>query len=108
MPSDYYQSSEWGLSDRLTTNQVWDGFLIFSLLEDAQRQGYLLNVPHSGEQSNRFKEAMEKRNKRIIMEGQPDAVQHACDLCMRVFLMPDGTYRKLFCNQVLLYLLDGI
>ena len=96
MPSDYYQSSEWGLSDRLTTNQVWDGFLIFSLLEDAQRQGYLLNVPHSGEQSNRFKEAMEKRNKRIIMEGQPDAVQHACDLCMRVFLMPDGTYRTLF------------
>ncbi|KJA15025.1 hypothetical protein HYPSUDRAFT_72271 [Hypholoma sublateritium FD-334 SS-4] len=95
VPDDgYYQPNEWGLSDRLTTLQVWDGFLIFSLLEDAQTQGTLLNVPHSGDQSNRFKEAMEARNKRIIMEGQPDAVQHACDLCMRVFLMPDGTYRK--------------
>ena len=48
-------------------------------------------MPHTGDQADRFKPAMEERNRWIVLNGQPDAVQHACDLCMRVFLLPDGT-----------------
>jgi len=35
---------------------------------------------------------MEARNRRIVMFGQPDAVRHALDICMRVYLEPDGSY----------------
>ena len=48
-------------------------------------------MPHTGDQADRFKPAMEERSRWITLNGQPDAVRHACDLCMRVFLQPDGT-----------------
>ncbi|PPR02945.1 hypothetical protein CVT24_012157 [Panaeolus cyanescens] len=86
--------SEWGLNDVLRTDHVWDSFIILGLLEDAKLRGHLLTVPHTGDQSERFKFAMEERNEWIVLNGQPDAVQHTCDKCMRVFLMPDGTYKK--------------
>ena len=89
-----FQPLEWGLSDTLTTNQVWDTFIILGLLEDAQLQAKLLEVPHTGDQANRFKAAMEERNEWIILNSQPDAVRHACDLCMQIFLMPDGRFRE--------------
>jgi hypothetical protein len=89
----YFQPYEWGLSNSLTTNHVWDAFVILSLLDDAVSRGHHLVVPHSGTQTNRFKAAMEGRNRWIVLNGQPDAVRHACDLCMRIFLMPDGTFR---------------
>ena len=91
--SDYFQPYEWGLSDTLTTNHVWDSFVILSLLDDAVSRGHLLIVPHSGTQSDRFNMAMEECTRWIVLNGQPDAVRHACDLCMRIFLMPDGTFR---------------
>jgi hypothetical protein len=93
----YFQPYEWGLSNTLTTNHVWDGFVILSLLDDAVFRGHLLVVPHSGAQSDRFKAAMEERSQWIVLHGQPDAVRHACDLCMRIFLMPDGTFRTHTC-----------
>ena len=52
----------------------------------------LLSVPHIGSQVDRFKVAMEERSRWIILNGQPDAVWHACDRCMRIFSMPDGSY----------------
>jgi len=70
---------------------VWDSFVILSLLEDGVRRGRVLSVPHTGDQADRFKPAMEERNQWIVLNGQPNAVRHACDLCMRVFLQPDGT-----------------
>jgi hypothetical protein len=88
----YFQPSEWGLSNRLTTNHIWDGFVILSLMEDAVVCSRLLRVPHIGSQADRFKLAMEERNNRIILNGQPDAVRHACDRCMRIFSMPDGSF----------------
>lgn len=94
----YFQPSEWGLSNRLHVNHIWDGFTILSLLEDAVSRSIFLKVPHGGLQSNRFQLAMEERNKWIILNGQPDAVCHACDRCMRIFLMPDGTYREIHSN----------
>ena len=51
-------------------------------------------VPHTGLQADRFKAAMEERNEWIVLNGQPDAVRHVCDRCMRIFLMPDGSFRE--------------
>jgi hypothetical protein len=87
----YSQPSDWGLSNNLTTNQVWDSFVILSLLEDGVRRGRLLSVSHMGDQADRFKPAMEERSRWIVLNGQPGAVRHVCDLCMRVFLQPDGS-----------------
>jgi hypothetical protein len=96
MDHGYFQPSEWGLSNRLTTNQVWDAFVILSLLEVGIFRGRLLKVPHTGPQSDRFKAAMEERNEWIVLNGhwQPDAVRHVCDRCMHIFLMPDGSFRE--------------
>jgi hypothetical protein len=61
-------------------------------MEDAVVCSRLLRVPHIGSQADRFKLAMEERNNWIILNGQPDAVRHACDCCIRIFLMPDGNF----------------
>jgi hypothetical protein len=70
------------------TNHIWDAFIILSLLEDAVACERLLRVPHIGSQADRFKVSMEERNRWIILNGQPDAVRHARDRCMRIFSMP--------------------
>ena len=92
----YFQAYKWGLSNTLTTNHVWDGFMILSLLDDAVSRGHLLLVPHTGAQSDCFKAAMEEHSQWIVLQEQPDAVRHACDLCMQIFHMPDGTFRVSF------------
>ena len=94
---DYFNTSEWGLSNTLTTNQIWDAFVLLSLLEDSVFRQKILSAPHDGNQNHRFRKAMEERNAWVIINGQPDAVRHACNLCMRVFLMTDGTYRMFYC-----------
>ncbi|KIJ92346.1 hypothetical protein K443DRAFT_113758, partial [Laccaria amethystina LaAM-08-1] len=83
-----------GLSDRPTTDHVWDAFVILSLLEDHVSQGTLLTVPHTGNQCDWFKVAMEDRTSWIIMQGQPNAVQHVCDKCMRIFEGRDGQFHE--------------
>ncbi|PPQ88324.1 hypothetical protein CVT25_012449 [Psilocybe cyanescens] len=62
MNNGSFEPSVWGMSSTLMTNQVRDAFIILCLLEDAQFRGHLLIVPHTGDQSNRFKAAMEDRN----------------------------------------------
>ena len=44
-----------------------------------------LSVPHTGDQDQRFLKAMETRNQRFILYGQPGTVRHCCNRCMRVF-----------------------
>jgi hypothetical protein len=85
----------WPLTDSLNTNQVWDGIVIFGLLEDHTTQGTLLQVPHTGPQADRFKRAMRDRNTRIAINGQPDAVRHTCDKCMRIYDVDSGKSRTL-------------
>ena len=87
--------SGWPLTDSLNTAQVWDGIVIFGLLEDHTTQGTLLQVPHTGSQADRFKEAMCNRNTRIALNGQPDAVRHTCDKCMRIYDLESGESRML-------------
>lgn len=85
--------SKWPFGTKLTTNHIWDGFTIAALLDNHQWQGTHLQVPHIGEQKDRFKAAMEERNNQIVLFGQPDAVCHICDKCMCIYQM-DSEYRK--------------
>lgn len=86
--------SGWPMTDSLNTTQVWDGIVIMGLLEDHTSQGTLLEVPHTGSQADRFKKAMRDRNTRIALNGQPDAVRHTCDKCMRIYDIEGGESRR--------------
>ena len=79
---------------RLATEHVWDAFVIYSLLDDKQRNGERLKVPHIGDQADKFTYAMEERNCNIILYEQPDSVTHACDKCLRVYETGGGEIRK--------------
>lgn len=54
------------------------------LLEDHHRRSSVLSVPHGGDQSSRFKVAMQERNNRIRLYGQ-DELRHHCEKCVRVY-----------------------
>jgi len=82
----YLADDKWQFVPRLTANQVWDGFIILALLRDAISNQERLQVPHKGQQKDRFRAVMSARNISIICNGQPDAVRHACDRCLRVYL----------------------
>ncbi|KAI0042629.1 hypothetical protein FA95DRAFT_1635974 [Auriscalpium vulgare] len=75
---------DWRFSFTLTTEQVWDAFVILALLRDHERRGELLHIPHTGDQRDRFMAAMEHRNTRIVKEGQPE-LRHYCDRCIRFY-----------------------
>lgn len=77
----------------MTTEVVWDSFTLLALLNDHHRNGIHLQVPHGGEQKDRFTCAMRKRTECIITHGQEE-LPHACDGCLRVFEMPDGTLSR--------------
>ncbi|KAF8230269.1 hypothetical protein L208DRAFT_1476566 [Tricholoma matsutake] len=105
MARDYLKGSEWPFGTKLTTNHVWDGFILAALLADHQWQGTCLQVPHTGEQKDRFKAAMESQNEHIVLYGQPGAVHHVCHKCMCVYEM-DGEYHIVGKCQVIVG--DGI
>lgn len=79
---------------RLRTEHVGDGFVIYALLKDARDLGYILRVPHEGDQQDRFTAAMHERNNHMQRSGQPEFL-HTCDKCLRVITQPDGTKRAL-------------
>jgi len=98
--NDYLQDHEWQFVRRLATEHVWDAFVVYSLLDDKRRQGKQLNVPHIGSQADRFTQAMEERNRNIILYGQPDAVTHMCDKCLRV-CVDEGGIRESICFNIM-------
>jgi len=73
---------------------MFDAFIISTLLKDHEKQDTVLQVPHTGDQKDWFKDAKEECNNRFVLYGQLDAVRHVCDKCMRVFFM-DGEYHEL-------------
>ncbi|KAH6894824.1 hypothetical protein BKA70DRAFT_1319560 [Coprinopsis sp. MPI-PUGE-AT-0042] len=93
--------SEFGinLKPNLRTEHIWDAFTLLSLLEHMVRIGELLNVPHSGDQAQRFHKAMEKRNKAYIENGLPDVVDHVCDVCTRFF--EDAKSKQIYYSQAI-------
>lgn len=94
LAKDSLIGTDWQFGSQLTTEHVWDAFIIMSLLEDKLRAHQQLQVPHTGLQKDRFKEAMAERNKDFVLNGQPDAVCHACDKCFRRYETEDGEIRK--------------
>ena len=68
----------------ITTEQVWDGFVILALLEDCQQRSKTLEVPHTGAQKDRFTEQLHAWNLRFRVHGQPE-LRHYCNKCLRVY-----------------------
>ena len=51
-PSDMVPPGDWAFGFSVTTEQVWDAFVILALLEDHQSQSKTFAVPHIGAQKN--------------------------------------------------------
>ncbi|KAF8972915.1 hypothetical protein BDZ97DRAFT_1912520 [Flammula alnicola] len=90
LAKDSLKGTDWKFGSQLTTENVWDAFIIVSLLEDKLRAHQRLHVPHTGLQKDRFREAMAERNKDFVLNGQPDAIGHACDKCFRKYETENG------------------
>jgi hypothetical protein len=91
-PADF-GGDGWQFGSTLTTENVWDGFVLLALLEDHSERHARLQLPHTGKQKDRFTEEMVKRNERIICEGQPE-IAHYCDKCMRTYRTDGGDVFK--------------
>jgi hypothetical protein len=77
----------------LTTEQVWDGFTLLALLEDAHSHNTQLVISHDGHQHDRFSTAMRACTEYIIIFGHEE-LPHACDGCVRIFTSSDGTMSR--------------
>ncbi|KAG6822800.1 hypothetical protein H0H92_012529, partial [Tricholoma furcatifolium] len=87
-------STEWQFtSTNLDAEHVYDGFVLLSLLEDCLERKANLQVPHSGSQSNRFTAAVQARNARIRLYGQPE-IRHLCAKCVRIYRDENGKIDK--------------
>ncbi|KAJ7227279.1 hypothetical protein GGX14DRAFT_629178 [Mycena pura] len=83
----------WQFGTLLTTDHIWDAFIILTLLDLHERNGTRLQVPHTGDQKDRFTAAMEERNLYVNQHGQDEA-GHFCKKCMQTWDEPDGSQRK--------------
>ena len=83
----------WRFGMKLTTENVWDSFVLWVLLKLHYRQHRNVVVPHHGLQKDRFTALMKERNNEVINEGQ-DEIAHYCDKCLRVYEDEDGNLRK--------------
>ena len=90
---------------KLRTEHVWDGYVIRSLLCDATDRAYVLTVPHTGDQKDRFLAAMEARNAHMRRSGQKEFT-HWCTKCVRRYDDSEGgstcEYLSVFANMILL------
>ena len=75
---------KWQFSLQVTSDQVYDGFTILSLLEDCKTQQATLVVPHGGLARDRFTEAVCARNERLRLSSQPEILHH-CNKCTRFY-----------------------
>lgn len=73
----------------LTTEQVLDGFILNALIRDCNSRGDRLHLPHTGDQKDRFTQAMQDRNNRIRLAGQPEWA-HYCERCTRRYQDSQG------------------
>lgn len=82
----------------MSTDHVWDAFVILALMEDCQGRSATLKVPHTGKQKDRFTSAVQARNVRFRLNGQPE-LRHFCHRCLRVY--PNG-------HKVWVVVIDGV
>lgn len=76
--------SGWRFNLEVTPDEVYNAFTILSLLEDCQLQNSSLIVPHGGEAKDRFTGAVNIRNNRFRITGQPELL-HYCEKCTRFY-----------------------
>lgn len=78
-------------SDKLTisSEQVSRAFTLNALLRDCAEHATLLILPDIGDNDERLKQATERRNKRIIAEGQSEKM-HACRICEKFIPSASG------------------
>lgn len=67
----------WKYKASLDGKHVSDAVITLSLLEDHLSRKAILIIPHEGDQSDRLTIAMEQRNNRIRVAGQPE-INHYC------------------------------
>ncbi|KAA1474355.1 hypothetical protein DENSPDRAFT_840923 [Dentipellis sp. KUC8613] len=96
----------WQFSSTIRTEEVWDAFTLLCLLDDAERQHAMLHVPHTGEQHQRFTDAVKERNSRIELLGQAEH-DHYCDRCTH-FYDPDPSSETPTMSKVSAAVVDGI
>lgn len=76
--------ADWQYSASLDGDHVFDAVITLSLLEDHLFRNAVLILPHEGLQADRLTRAMEQRNKRIYVSGQPET-NHFCSKCTRFY-----------------------
>ncbi|KAJ7674269.1 hypothetical protein B0H14DRAFT_3687488 [Mycena olivaceomarginata] len=87
------EAGGWQFGTLLTTDHVWDSFVILTLLDLHKRNNTRLQVLHTGDQKDQFTAAMQERNTYIIQYGQDEA-GHFCKKCLRRWDEADGTQCK--------------
>ncbi|KDQ48967.1 hypothetical protein JAAARDRAFT_144139, partial [Jaapia argillacea MUCL 33604] len=71
---------QWQFGFALTSEEVWDGFVILALLEDQEARGGKLIVPHRGDQRLRFTEAIQALVTDGVTVGHPCCAVHNCHI----------------------------
>ncbi|KAF6741043.1 hypothetical protein DFP72DRAFT_886318 [Ephemerocybe angulata] len=77
-----HHDTPWQFKLGVTSDQVYDGFTILSLLEDCARRQTVLQVSHTGDEKVRFAQAVFDRNERL-REGGLGYHYHSCTKCTR-------------------------
>ncbi|KAJ7733056.1 hypothetical protein DFH07DRAFT_968134 [Mycena maculata] len=99
-----FAAGGWQFGCLLTMDHVWDAFIILTFLDYNERKGTCLQVPQTGDQRSRFKDAMAARNAEVILEGKEGVVDHCCDKCMqRDWMDADGVIsdiQAILCDDV--------
>jgi hypothetical protein len=67
-------------SFELRSKHVWDGVILFCLLEDHERQEVALQLPHTSNQRNRLTCAIQEQNDQFERNGQLEWA-HYCEKC---------------------------
>ncbi|KAG2034597.1 hypothetical protein BDR03DRAFT_802478, partial [Suillus americanus] len=88
----------------LTSDHVWDGFILLALLEDCECHHTLLIVPHCGNQNEHLKDVMRARNQRIQLYGHEEFRRHYCKKCTRMYKDPDGKPER----RISVVVIDGV
>lgn len=71
----------WLFGFTVTTEHVWDTFVLLALLEDHRHHLKTLQVPHTGAQKDRFAAVLHSQNLRFCLQGQPE-LRHYCHKCL--------------------------
>ena len=77
--------ADWPFNFTVSTDHIWDVFVILALLGDCQGHSATLKVPHTGKQKDHFMTAVQACNIHFCLNGQPELC-HFCHRCLHVYL----------------------